>query len=160
MNGATMSLRENLTHDAADALRFRKPVEIASDATVADAIQLMKAHDVGYVLVTDGGTLKGIFTERDVLTKVLAGELTLQTPIADVMTRDPQSVDDRCSVATIIKKMHQGGFRHMPVVDGTGQVQGMVSVKRIVEYLVEHVPSAVFNLPPEPAQHQAAREGA
>jgi hypothetical protein len=48
----------------------------------------------------------------------------------------------------------------MPVVDATGRLSGMVSVKQVVEYLVEHFPAAVFNLPPHPTVKQTTREGA
>lgn len=56
--------------------------------------------------------------------------------------------------------MHQGHCRNLPVVDEAGAPTGVLSVANIVRYLVEHVPSAVDNLPPEPGQVHGAREGA
>lgn len=155
-----MSLRDNLANDAAKALRVRDAAEMSADGSVAEAIELMKSHETGCVFMTEHGKPIGVFTERDLLTRILAGGLPLRTTISDVMTANPSSIDETCSVAEVIRRMHQGGFRHMPVVDGAGSLRGVVSVKRVVEYLVEHFPAAVLNLPPEPVQRQVAREGA
>ncbi len=155
-----MSLRESLKQDAASALRVLEPAEIGADAVVGDAITLMQQKAAGCVIVTEDGKPSGIVTERDILTKVLAGGLPTETPIVDVMTRPVEVIQEGCSVGTVIRRMQRGGFRHMPVVDQAHTLCGVVSVKRIVEYLVEHFPSAVFNLPPEPDLRQFAREGA
>ncbi len=155
-----MTLRDNLRQDAVKALRVVEAAEIGPAGVVADAVALMQARGVGCVIVTEQGKPVGIVTERDVLTKVLAHGLSPKTPIADVMTSPPEVIEEGCSVATVIRRMHQGGFRHMPVIDDARKLRGVVSVKGVVEYLVEHFPSAVFNLPPEPVQKQFSREGA
>ena len=155
-----MSLRDNLPQDNIKALRMLDPVVIERNKVIRDAIALMQEQAVGCIFVTEQDRPIGVFTERDVLTKVLADDLPLDTPIGDVMTPDPRVLRETCSVAEVIKTMHEGGFRHMPVVDGAGRLKGVVSVKRVVEYLVDHFPSAVFNLPPDPAQQPATREGA
>lgn len=155
-----MSLRENLEQEAVAALRVLDPVEMEPDGTVADAIRLMREHGVGCVVLTEREKPIGIVTERDILTKVLAGDLPTSTRVAKVMTSPPEVIEEGCSVAAVMRRMHQGGFRHMPVVDPSGRLRGVISVKRIVEYLAEHFPSAVFNLPPEPVRGQVAREGA
>ena len=102
----------------------------------------------------------GLVTERDVLTKILAERQSLDSPVRLVMSTPAQVVREGDSVETVIRRMHGGGFRHMPVVDQAGLLKGVISVKRIIEYLVEHFSSTVFNLPPEPSQRQLAREGA
>ncbi|MCH8966578.1 MAG: CBS domain-containing protein [Planctomycetes bacterium] len=155
-----MSLRDSLTHNAVEVLRILDPATIGVDQSVGDAISLMQDRNIGCVVVTKDGKPAGIFTERDVLTKVLGGDIPLTAPIVDLMTSSPQVIQESSSVADVIRCMHGGGFRHLPVVDGDGALRGVVSVKRIVEYLVEHFPSAVFNLPPDPGQTQLAREGA
>ena len=155
-----MNLRENLEQEAVAALRVLDPVEMEPEGTVADAVRLMREHGAGCVVLTEGKKPIGIVTERDVLTKVLAGDLPSSTPVSKVMTSPPEVIEEGCSVAAVMRRMHQGGFRHMPVVDPSGRLLGVISIKRIVEYLAEHFPSAVFNLPPEPARGQAAREGA
>jgi CBS domain-containing protein len=155
-----MDLRNDLKKDAIRALRTHEPSEVSVGATVGDAVACMRESKSGCVLVTEHRKPIGIFTERDVLTKVVGGHLALSTPLAEVMTHDPQAVAERNSVADVIRRMLTGGFRHMPVVDSSGNVTGVISVKRIVEYLVEHFPAAVFNLPPDPARPSTTREGA
>ena len=155
-----MSLRESLPRDTLGALHTREPVVIERNNTVRDAIALMQKRGAGCIFVTEQERPIGVFTERDVLTRVLANDRPLDTLIGDVMTRDPRTLGETCSVAEVIKTMHEGGFRHLPIVDGTGRLKAVVSVKRVVEYLVDHFPSAVFNLPPDPARQPATREGA
>ena len=155
-----MSLRDNLTHEAVETLQAQEPVTLALNGTVGDAVGLMRDHAIGCVVVTEEERPVGVFTERDVLKKVLAAQLPLHTPVGDVMTRDPRCIEQGGSVADAIQAMHSGGFRHLPIVDGDGRLTGVVSVKRIVEYLVDFFPAAVFNLPPDPDPRQTAREGA
>jgi CBS domain-containing protein len=127
---------------------------------IRDAIRLMRERRAGCVIVVEHGRPIGIFSERDVLTKVLSDRVSADRPLADGMTRDPEVVEDGYSVSEVIRRMTGGGFRHMPVVVSGGFLCGVLSVKRIVEYLVEHFPASVFNLPPDPGQKQLAREGA
>ncbi|MCH8148691.1 MAG: CBS domain-containing protein [Planctomycetes bacterium] len=155
-----MSLRDNLHRDAVKALRTLEPIAMGAEGTVRDAIRLMQDARGGCVFVTEYKRPIGVFTERDVLTKVMADALPPDTSIVEVMTREPQVITEGDSVAKVIQTMHDGGFRHMPVVNGSGHLTHVVSVKRIVEYLVEHFPSTVFNLPPKPVQSMTSREGA
>lgn len=98
------------------------------DISVRRAAQLMAAAHVGSIMVTNGGRLVGIFTERDALNRVLAPGLDPDTVrLADVMTADPQSVTPDHLLGHALHLMFEGGFRHMPVVDGEGAPVGMVS---------------------------------
>jgi len=155
-----MSLRENLLGKAASALRPHEPIVLAGDASVGDAIRVMQEHHAGCVFVVEQGRPIGVFTERDVLKRVMASRLSGDTPLADVMTRNPRAIGQDWTVANVIHAMHAGGFRHMPLVDEAGNLTGVVSIKRVVEFLVDHFPSAVFNLPPTPDQSLSTREGA
>ena len=155
-----MSLRENLLGKAVTALRMLEPIVLDADACVGDAVRLMQEHHVGCVFVVERGRPIGVFTERDVLKRVIASRLSSDTPLTDAMTRNPRAIGQDWSVANVIHAMHEGGFRHMPLVDEAGCLTGVVSVKRVVEFLVDHFPSAVFNLPPTPDQSLATREGA
>ncbi len=155
-----MSLRENLAKDAAQALRMLDPVVVAADDTIQTVVALMQEQSSGCVVIAEQGKPIGVFTDRDVLGRVLGPNLLPSAPISDVMTVHPRVIVEGTSVAEVVRAMHDGSFRHMPVVDASGCVCGVISVKRIVEYLVDHFPSTVFNLPPEPNQAQTAREGA
>jgi CBS domain-containing protein len=121
----------------------------------------MNESGVGCVLVEDNGRLCGIFTERDVLTKVVGQPVDLdREPVERFMTPDPEclSPDDRVSYA--LNKMAVGGFRHIPLVDDEGRPAGVVSMRNIVDYMVELFRTEVLNLPPLPRQVSRAREGA
>ena len=76
------------------------------------------------------------------------------------MTPHPVVVDRKEPVGAVIRRMEEGGYRHLPVVDEGGHVVGILSVKRIVHYLVEHFPATIYNLPPDPGVVQQEREGA
>jgi CBS domain-containing protein len=139
------------------------PVTIKIGASVQVAIDLMRSHKVGAVLVVSDGILKGIFGERDVLYRILnksVGDLT-NIPVERFMKADPQTshVDD--SLDSAIFHMARGGYRHIPIVDDQNRPVGMVSIRHIVSYLVEHFPQEILTLPPEPLRNSIEkREGA
>jgi CBS domain-containing protein len=76
------------------------------------------------------------------------------------MTPNPVAVHPKDSIGAAVRRMEEGGYRHLPVVDEVGRPLGMLSVKRIVHYLVEHFPATVYNLPPDPDVIPHEREGA
>src|SRR5271166_2344850 len=146
-----MELARNLKVDSVSRLRPSPAYQLRPDQTVADAVALMKQHRVGSVLVCSGCELLGIFTERDLMRRVLAPGLPLTLPLGACMTTGPVVVRPKDSVAVAIRQMEEGGYRHLPVVDEAGKPLGMLSVKRIVHYLVEHFPATIYNLPPDPS---------
>jgi CBS domain-containing protein len=140
----------------------RPAICIDPAAPVIDAIALMKRHSTGCVLVEAERRLVGIFTERDVLFRVAgAGRDATTTPVAAVMTPDPETLTMRDELAWVLNLMAVGGFRHVPIVDDDGRAVAVVSMQRIVERLVECFPKTVLTLPPRPgADISRAREGA
>ncbi len=96
--------------------------------TVAEAARLMRQRNVGAVMVVDGDKLAGVFTERDALFRVVATGLDVtSTPLSMVMTKDPKSIAPDRSFAQALGMMHEGRFRHLPVVED-GCPIGMISV--------------------------------
>jgi CBS domain-containing protein len=140
---------------------LQPPIVLAPDATVRAALEVMNRATVGCVLVVEDGKLAGIFTERDLLTKV-AGTLDVDTTrLADVMTRDPECLTLDDSIAYALNKMSVGGFRHVPLVDADGRPTGLVGMRSVVDFLVELFPREVLTLPSSPAkQISPTREGA
>ena len=90
------------------------------------------------------GRLVGIFTECDLLGLIDGGK-ELSTPLVDVMTAQPETVTAEDSLYEVTRSMNQGGYRHLPVVDFAGSPIGIVDVKTVVHFLVEHFPAAVYN---------------
>ena len=105
------------------------PVIAAASMTVREAAQLMKQHNIGALMVVEDEKLVGVFTERDALFRVVAEGLEGgQTDLAAVMTRNPQTIAPDNGFTSALQMMHDGGYRHLPVVD-EGRVVGIVSVR-------------------------------
>lgn len=137
-----------------------------ADTSVRAAMQAMQQGHRGYVVVTEDGTprtrLTGIFTERDVLLRVIeGGRNPAESRIGDVMTRDPETLPVDARIAWALNLMSIGGFRHVPVVDRGGRPTAVVAVRDIVELLVESFPAEILNLPPDFGRKKSrARDGA
>jgi len=116
-----------------DALGAPEPHLIDVDASVDAAIERMRAENVDCLLVTRGGALVGIFTDRDAILK-LAGQPTAKRTIGEVMTHDPVILRSGDPVAVAIHKMAVGGFRHVPIVKG-GVPVGVVSARDVFRHL-------------------------
>lgn len=114
-------------------------VSVAASATVADAVEAMARHDVGAVLiVTEDGLVGGIFTERDLLLRVVhEGRDPRATPISLVMTRDVQFVSPGTTVDAALSLMHIQRHRHLLVIDGP-RVFGLVSMRDLVYRMIRH----------------------
>ena len=94
---------------------------------VYDAVQKMHEHNIGALLVTEDGQLVGIFTERDVLFRVVhTGLDPKSTDVSEVMTQNPLSVDPRTTVEQAMQLVTQKRIRHLPVVEN-GQLAGVIS---------------------------------
>lgn len=154
-----MSFPRNLNQENVDAAEPVEPLLVEPDARLADVFALLKAQNVGSVLICRDGALVGIFTERDAL-KLIAAGADLDVPIESVMVPNPTTLAVDCSVGAAIARMARGGYRRLPIVDGQGRPTGVVKTSGIVHYLVEHFPEEVYNLPPEPRPITHDREGA
>ncbi len=115
-----------------DVIGKQKLVIVGADTTVRDAVKLMATHNIGAVMIGDGNSLQGIFTERDLAFKVVAaGRDPDKTRLAEVMTRDPDTLRPEDSAHDALQRMSQRRYRHLPVVDDTGRIVGMVSIRDI-----------------------------
>jgi CBS domain-containing protein len=155
-----MDLARNLRADPVTRLQPSPPISLRPDASIAEAVRLMRSRTAGCVLVCDGRKLLGIFTERDLLRRVYAVGRPTADPVSEVMTPHPVVVGARDPVRRALVRMEKGGYRHLPVVDDSGRPVGILSVKRIVHFLAEHFPTAVYNLPPDPDSYPHHRGGA
>jgi CBS domain-containing protein len=108
---------------------------IRVEATVADAIRLMLDRRVGAVGVVDAeGRVAGIFTERDVLRKVaLTGRNPELTPVRELMTTPVELATLSTRPGEALATMLERHFRHLPVVDNSGKLLGMLSIRNLLE---------------------------
>ena len=155
-----MGLARNLKVDSVSRLHPTPPWCVHPDQSVAEAVRLMRQHQVGCLLVCEGDTLLGIFTERDLMREVMAAGRPLTLPVSSCMTPHPVTVLPNAPISAAVRLMEEGGYRHLPVLDATGKPVGVLSVKRIVHYLVEHYSSTIYNLPPRPDAYPLEPEGA
>src|SRR5262245_64968385 len=105
-------------------------VAVEPTSTVAEAATMMGGRHVGSALVIEDDRATGIFTERDVLRALGSDFDAAHHPVADWMTHDPQTVDVSTDVRTARNAMLDGGFRHLPVLDG-GRLVGIISLRDI-----------------------------
>jgi CBS domain-containing protein len=113
-------------------------ISVPASATVSDAVETMVKNRIGAVLVNnEDGLVAGIFTERDVLVRIVhAGRDPKTTPISLVMTRDVRFVSPGTTIEAALSLMHVNRHRHLLVIDGP-RIFGLVSIGDMVRQLIE-----------------------
>ena len=149
-------------HEPIEKILYPEPIVVPPNTTVVDVIKLFNEKDVGCVLVVnpDNQKLIGIFTERDVIRKLInkGHDLSKET-VSKYMTKNPDalSLDDPITYA--LNRMAAGGYRHIPLVDKNHCPVGFLSVRDIVEHLADYYSNEILNLPPSPHAKQFFQEG-
>lgn len=106
-------------------------------STVADAVRLMNEHRIGCVVITDQGKLAGIFTERDVLTRVVGeGRDPQATGVAVVMTQSPHTITPEVTIAEVMEIFTEKRCRHLPVMNGD-KMDGLISIGDVSRWLTD-----------------------
>ena len=148
-----------LRTDAIKSMGLEPVASIPDSTKLRDVIGLMQKQRVAAVVITNGGKVVGIFTERDLLNRIVGLALNEDLPIREVMTPDPKtlSLDDR--IADAIHLMTNRGYRHIPLVDESGKDVGLISARDIVEFIAHYYPQEVFNLPSDLDQVPQRPEG-
>jgi CBS domain-containing protein len=117
-----------------ELVKDRKTYSIDATKTVLEAARYMMEHNIGAVAVLRNGELAGIFSERDVLNRVVAaGRTPGHTTVAEVMTPNPRAVNLDENMDECLFIMQEFGFRHLPIVEGK-QVKGLLSLRDIVNH--------------------------
>ena len=110
---------------------------VGPDMPVTECVRLMTAEKIGALIVMDGERLKGIFTERDALNKVLAAGLDPgSTKVSEVMTKDPYCISPTTTVDEAMELITKRRFRHLPVVEN-GKLLAVISSGDLTRWLVE-----------------------
>lgn len=125
-------------------------LSIGPGTSVKAAVDMMNGQQRGAVLVVHGEQLVGIFTERDVLRRVVPRGLALdKTPVSEVMTSSPDVLSEEATLAQALRTMARSRYRHLPVIDERGRPVAIVSMRRIIQYVCEAFPKEILNAPPE-----------
>ena len=156
---ATKSVEKLL--DEAKIFQIINPrlVQAPPTLTLKEALQLMQENKAGYIVIAEGGKAVGIFTETDVVRKILAQAPDMSRPVRDFMTSSPLALSPQDSAGAAIDLMSSKRFYHVPLVNAQGDLAGVLSVRTLIRFLAEHFPTEVYNLPPRPDQLMETAEG-
>lgn len=138
-----------------------KPLCVERSSSVRSVAERMRNMHIGSALVVDQGRLVGIFTERDLLVRVVTeGRDPLQTEVGAVMTDTPEALPDGATMAQALRFLSQTQYRHAPLVNEQGTPVSMLSTSALIGFVSETFPKEILNAPPESAEPIHAEEGA
>lgn len=116
-------------------------------SSVLHAVEVMAEEGVGGVAVTEGGELLGIFTERDVMLRVVLNSRRPQdTRVSEVMTSPVETISEETTAEEALNHMLDRHLRHLPLVDANGKLLGMLSLRNLLEHMVEDLSHELHSL--------------
>jgi CBS domain-containing protein len=120
---------------------------VETSATVLEAVQVMAEEGVGAVAVVENGQLRGIFTERDVMLRVVLRERRpRETRVGEVMTSPAHTTPRETPAEDALNFMLEHHIRHLPIVDENGKLQGTLSIRNLLEHAVEDLQRELHSL--------------
>ncbi len=155
-----MSLEYDLRNERVIHLDLTRFTEVPPGTSVRATIDEMRKAETNCAFVTQEGQLLGIFTDRDILLKVVDAPDTWDHPIEEVMTPSPLTVSTNDFADAALALMNEKHFRNVPVLDNNGIVTGNLTHYAIIKYLADRFPESVYNLPPDPDRVSSTRDGA
>lgn len=135
----TSSVEASLFRDRIAVLPPKQPTTVAPDASVSEVLEKMAGESIGCVIVVDGTSVVGIFSERDALLRLNVDAAQLaDRPIREFMTPQPETLETDDKIAFALHKMDLGGYRHVPILR-KGRLEGVISVRDILDYLTRRI---------------------
>lgn len=132
-------LQADLLMDPVTKVYSEYPASVSPQDSVAQAVEIMNRWKAGCVPVIENGRLDGILSEVDLLLKIPDPSAGLEgIKVSQLMTRNPESVDETATIAEAIHRMSVGGYRHLPVMR-RGAIVGILSIKDVLRYLRQHL---------------------
>ncbi|MGD9857621.1 MAG: CBS domain-containing protein [Planctomycetaceae bacterium] len=128
-------LERSITQHPVRALVPKKAVTVSASVSVRGAVQEMVRQRIGCLLIEQNGRIIGIFTERDVLNRVLPDRSALDRPVSEFMTSSPATICLTDSIAYAMHAMSVGGYRHLPVAGAGGESAGIISARDLLRFL-------------------------
>jgi len=140
-----------LLNDSVKRICKLSPIIVKPGTSIRKALRRFQSASIGSVLIVDNNKLVGIFTERDVMMKIVGRGLNFDEEVVDTyMTPVVETLLETDTIAAALNKMYIGGFRHIPVVNSAGEPVSVVSVTDIIEEIAEVYVADVINRPSEP----------
>ena len=155
-----MTIEQALRQEKLRNLPRPEPASVAAGTSLGETLRTMRAAGGAAVLVCRGDRAVGIFTERDVLIKLFAAPVDETQPVDRFMTANPASLPLDATLGEAVRLMTEKGYRNVPLVEKDGTSAGMIAARDIVQYVAEHFPTEVANLPPSMEQDYQSSEGA
>lgn len=158
--GPMMSFAIRLRRVKIRHLTLRPPALVERNASIRETVEAMRGKHRGVALICDHGDLIGIFTERDLLNKIIGEPVSWSTSVEQFMAPNPAKLSLDDSVVAAMKLMYERDYRNIPLIDASGKAAGVVTVRDVITYFAEHFPKEALNLPPDPYQKMLSPEGA
>ena len=156
--GKTASSRQ-ASRDSVSSMETDDYVCIAPSTPLFKAIEAMKQDEGGCAIVcAENGSVVGILTERDFLTKIAGQTVNENAPVSDWMSPVVATLTPEATIGEAVAIMNDKGYRNIPLVKG-GKLIGSISVFDVISYLAESYPKTTMNLPPNPAQIMDSTDG-
>ena len=147
-------------NDPLETLTQEKFIVLDENATLRETIDKIQQFHVGCVLLKKNGKLSGIFTERDIVQKVVGNRHDLEKEkVLTFMTKSPDALHLKDPIAFALNKMIAGGYRHIPIINFDNKPIGVIAMQDIINHLGDHFFEDIVNLPPIPLRNQDQREG-
>ena len=129
-------------------LDFSRDVKSCSPrTTLKKVLNILQESRIGSICIVENDKITGIFTERDYLLKVAGEEKEhLNRPISSLMTKNPRCVTSEQRITEVLELMHNGGFRHVIVVNKNQTLEGIISVKDLTNHLLKTIQGLEENL--------------
>lgn len=144
-----MARKKSFWDDAVNKVYLQQPAIIKTDATVVDAVKEMQRYRIGCVLIVDKEEkLVGIMTHGDIMHDYVGTTLPNDVTVDQLMTPDPFAITGNRTVREVAEIFHTKPFRHLPVLK-KGEIMGILSVRGLMSYIGENLPTDVLNLPPD-----------
>jgi MHS family proline/betaine transporter-like MFS transporter len=112
----------------------RKPITISGEATIYDVVKIMAEQNIGFLVVVENGRMVGVLSERDVV-RSLAERGNLSVKVSDICKRDIIMLQADATLEEAAEKMGKHGIRHIVVVNKSGELVGVVSVRDLIQEL-------------------------
>ena len=140
-------LDQNFLCQSVGVLNLAPAITIQETQSLEDALRLLRDNRIGCLVVTNkNNVITGIFSERDCVLKVLEwSREEFSKPVSEYMTKDPIAQAPDSTIGFALQLMSQGGFRHLPIIDEQNHPIGLLSVKDVVDYMVEKFTDDLLN---------------
>ncbi|HCM41743.1 MAG TPA: CBS domain-containing protein [Candidatus Omnitrophota bacterium] len=135
-------------------------IQAPPEISIRTAVEIMQNNKSGYIVIADHQRkVVGMFTETDVLNRVLGKKEIWSKLVSELMTKTPIVLSVNDTVSRAIEIMGKNRFYHIPLVDEKGTLVNVISVRTLIRFLAEFYPTEIYNLPPKYDQTMETAEG-